>query len=383
LRKLVKAGILLVLDECHAGKNNSDQTYAIGALMNCIVEMCEQDKECRSRVLMLSGTHFERDSKAINVVKSMGLLGYDVKDAQWALTRSRLVKLVKRLHPGEQIATVSKRADLDREIYRLFTKVVSQDLVSSLPSPVIDVNLDAKLGFYHMGDAHSEELLKDAVDKMEQALLKIRQSRGSGTQGEMIQGRADLMKAIQIAHESKVQLAIRLMTQELESDPSRQCILFGLYHDSLNEIAQGLARFGVGMLTGKQKKRGERIAVQKAFHASEIRVLIANVVVGGSGLNLQDYTGHRARSVFILPSYITDAVYQASFRAYRLGAKSDVKVRFLFSTKYRENCILDNWGKKTSVWTDLMPRQKAEGQSFLADLGRVEEVIPGVEVLSM
>jgi hypothetical protein len=301
----------------------------------------------------------------------MGLLPDDLKDAHYALKHSRLVKLTKRFNPRADIAPVSKRAELDKEVYRLFTRHVSLELASALPSPTINVELDAKLGFYQM-NPHDTEVLGDAVSKMQQALMKMRQSRGHGAQGEMMVGQSELMSAVMQAHKSKVDLTIRLMTQELDADPNCQVILFGVYRESLFHVAEGLSRYGVGILNGETKMQ-DRAHIQAKFHAGSIRVLVCNVQVGGAGLNLQDKVGNRLRITFLWPSYLGDSMYQAMYRTYRVGAKSRVKVRFILSEKHPEQCLLDNWSTKTKVWKDLLTRQVGEGQLFLADLPRVVE----------
>src|SRR6202000_2463805 len=50
-RQIVKDGVLFVVDECQGAKNSTDQTRAIGAMINHIVE-----SGSRSKALLLSGS---------------------------------------------------------------------------------------------------------------------------------------------------------------------------------------------------------------------------------------------------------------------------------------------------------------------------------------
>jgi hypothetical protein len=129
------------------------------------------------------------------------------------------------------------------------------------------------------------------------------------------------------------------------------------------------------MLTGSVRKSSDRQDILRRFQSGQLRVLVANVVVGGAGLNLQDKLGGRQRTTFLLPGYNAELMYQSMYRTYRYGCKSDVKVRFLFSAQHREQHILDNWKGKDRVWAKQLTRQVQEGQLFLGNLLHEEEPI--------
>jgi hypothetical protein len=379
LEQIVRSGVLCVFDECHAGKNSSDQTRAIGAIMQTLVRLSEQPLgvgERRSYALMLSGTPFERHTKCVNVLQSMGLIGNNVSRARDALEQSRLVKTVyAALRPDVSyyVPWIDTREQLDEEVFKCFTRTdVGSALSSAMPSPVLSsVSLDAKLGFYNLDTKE----MADALSQMNEARQLMSMASGRGTQGDLMVAMSKLTRSVQMSHMAKVDLAVRLMREVLDSTPGTQVILFGTYLDSLNAVSSRLSEYGVGMLTGSVRKSSDRQDILRRFQSGQLRVLVANVVVGGAGLNLQDKLGGRQRTTFLLPGYNAELMYQSMYRTYRYGCKSDVKVRFLFSAQHREQHILDNWKGKDRVWAKQLTRQVQEGQLFLGNLLHEEEPI--------
>ena len=355
-------GVLLVCDESQSVKNPSDRTAAFEALARCIV----RSKTTRARVLLCSGSPFDKEPMALRVCQATGLLGLDLSDAASAFASSRLVALCDRHAPKAFIRnrgrTITKRKDLNAEVYHAFTRVVVPLLSSTLPSPVLDVKMDAAVGFYTTRPEH-QSALRDAMASIRSAMHDEEQSN--------LAAQALIGLALQQAHLAKAEMTTRVAARWLEADPRNQVVVFGSYHDSLNAIAAELARFEPQMLTGLVK---DRAAVVARFQSGERRLLVSNTTVGGAGLNLQDKLGGRKRLVLILPTYHAIDQYQAMYRCYRIGAMSDVTVRLMFSREVAgEQTLLSSLAKKGGVLRDLLTVQVKEGQKFLEDNTHLRE----------
>ena len=122
--------------------------------------------------------------------------------------------------------------------------------------------------------------------------------------------------------------------------------------------------------------RRERKEIVDQFQSGENRLLIANIAVGGTGLNLQDTHGDRPRCVLIVPNYHATDMFQAVYRCYRKGAKSDVVVRLMFGEDARNELnLLKNLGEKNGVWKTIMD----DGRQMLLDCKHVYETEDGGE----
>ena len=373
----VKKGVLLVADEAHNLKNLSDKSAAVQELIRVVVEewdggFRERDVDdpgsatlSRSRVLLLSGSLFDKPEHATRMCEVMGLLPAGERNPETAWRTSRSAK-----HWGRLMSlTWSSWGAFETFVWKDFTKVVMGHISSSMPLPDLSPwTMDMAMGFYRMSDADLLEM-EGAVDDLVAA-------REDGADG----GLGAITEALKRAHRAKVDMTVRLVGQWMDSDPNAQAVVFGWFKESLDSIVEQLSRFNPLLFTGKTLKR-DRSDIVARFQSGERKLIVANMKVGGVGLNMQDLHGNRPRRIYMLPTYFATDMLQAAYRCYRRGVKSHVVVRVLFAQgAEKELQLLANMQGKGKVWQELMPAQVEQGKKFLEDNPHVEETDDGSEV---
>jgi len=376
--RLLHNGILLVLDESHRAKKNSERTLALSALVNCLVNTPGH----RSRCLFLSGTQFDLASHVQTVCRSMGL----IESNQVNLTDSRLVQFARLFQPEHRLIqpnvvrslyTVRERLKF---IYRVFIHILSPRLSSATPKLQIPVNMDVRIGFYRM-PKDDELLIRESMLRWNMAIQQP---------GRFPKRLSEMTRAVHQTQLAKVQTVVRLVKNVFDENPGASVCVMGTSIDALDAIAFELQSLFTWtedernmesfvpvshVLSGRMKPCRQQRVIEE-FQNGKCSILVANLEVGGEGLNLQDRVGNRASWVFILPSHHATSMLQGIYRFYRLDTKSDVVVRLVFCRSknrlgvdvHREKALLDNHKKKDRVWRDLMPQQDEAGAQFLAGL---------------
>jgi SWI/SNF-related matrix-associated actin-dependent regulator of chromatin subfamily A-like protein 1 len=124
---------------------------------------------------------------------------------------------------------------------------------------------------------------------------------------------------------TKVPGTIELLHDELESDPAHKVVVFAHHRDVIRGLADGLAGFGAVVLTGETRPAERQAAIDRFATDPTCRVFVANLVAGGTGINLVA----AAHVVIVEPSWVPAENQQAIARCRRIGQQRSVLARFL------------------------------------------------------
>jgi hypothetical protein len=106
------------------------------------------------------------------------------------------------------------------------------------------------------------------------------------------------------------------------------------------------------------------------FQANKSKVMIATIQSGATGINLDDTTGMRPRTmVMVTPPFTANDMAQAMGRVHRLNTKSNAKVRGILS-----DTEIDRWNAEL-----LQKKFKALGATAGGESGRGTTAVGGVE----
>ena len=124
---------------------------------------------------------------------------------------------------------------------------------------------------------------------------------------------------------AKAGSVVDLLAAELEDGALDKVVVFAHHRDVVDQIAEGLERFGVRTITG-ETPAAERTARVKAFQESgNVRVMVSNIVAGGVGVTLTA----ASEVVFAEQSWTPGENAQAADRCHRIGQTERVRVRFV------------------------------------------------------
>ena len=384
--ELAKKGILLVLDEVHNIKNNSDQFKACKALTTALLSIGG-----KSRFAILSATPFDKEDHAVNLLRLMGFIQSTKlfifhKDTQsiQLIGAQELINICRHFNNVKTTQVLRtnppNRNNIPHICYRLYVEVIKPRLVSSMSSPIIPVEKDAKNGYYRMEDDDRKALI-DAIHELSKA-SRFNIHTQAIEEAKLEWG--GITKALMHIEQSKTNLLIRLARTQLESNSMCKVIIFVNFTEPLLRICKGLDKYNPLKLNGETTIR-QRTSIIEAFHSDHSRrLLVANMKVGGNSINLHDTVGDRPRFTFIVPNYSIGELHQASGRAYRDGTMSKSTVRLVYGKTgtdglpdILETSILNALARKKDVLREILDQQVKEGVKFPGEYDVIYESLTG------
>lgn len=126
-------------------------------------------------------------------------------------------------------------------------------------------------------------------------------------------------------------------------------IVFSHFRDTLDKVASALPSNVFGPLTGSVPAAARQVLVDNFSKAAEGAVLVAQIIAGGVGLNIQ------AASVVVIcePQLKPTSEWQAIARAHRMGQLDTVQVHRLLSEASIDERIVDMLARKRALFEEF------------------------------
>ncbi len=368
LKERAKSGMLFVIDECQKIKNNSDQTNAVKAVIDEIIQA-----NSRSRILLLSGTPFEDTDMAVNFYRTIGFINqtklYDIRNGEFvSLGLEELIGNLDFFQPDQTEDLIKKYHPFVRDnvrafVFESFTEIIVPYFSSAMPSPVVDAKKDVGNGYYlFKGPTAAKNLAA-----LEEAIAELKSASSYNPDNQTVGDKKNLgqiTKALVKIEKAKVPLFVRIIKEELDKDQNNKVILFVNYRETIADVYAALKNYFPLIYDGSVTSRKKEEAIIEAFNQGDYRLLIANLRKGGISISLHDTVGNSPRKSFISPNYSILDMHQASSRTYRQNTKSDVTVRIVYGQASLESKILDALARKTENLKQILKLQAEEGILF-------------------
>lgn len=379
---LVSKGLLLVIDEIQNIKNISDQLFACKELIRPIID--NFNRGGKSRVLLLSGSPIDKKIQTVHLYRCFGIMIADKLSAYNPYTGTIMWQgmeeienyMSKHFGAGDvqcvratygEHCRVNDR-DLGEYCYRLFQMILKQYLSHSMAPINIDAKIVKNNAFYDMPEDEMEILIKG----IEMLKSVTRFDRRNGTVDHGNNGIAALRKiqrALTIIETSKIQLMVRVAKAKLASDPKMKVVICVNYTETINDLARELGMYGPLILDGRVSANNRLTILQKfQTPSTDYRLLIGNISVCSTGIDLDDQHGEYKRFCIVNPNYSTITLYQLSHRFHRSNTKSDSVIHFIFGKgDTLELPILNALAKKGQVMKETTELQVQGGIVFPGD----------------
>lgn len=379
LKSILAYGVLIVFDEFHSIKNDSDRHKAASAITRQILLTGGN-----ARFAALSASPFDKEEHAVHMVKFLGLIRY-----QKMFMTDQATKEFRGLGI-EELIQVAKKYDakttelillqfppsksmINKLTFKLFSEVILKNIGSTMPPPDIQFEKDVANGYYIMSEADIT-LLTTGIKTLSIATNYDDANRTVDTKNIDLGG---IQKSLMQIEESKIPTFTRLAKSVLEGNSKSKVIIYVNYKDTIEKLAINLQQFSPMTMQGKDSQK-TRDQIRVAFNSSPyFRLLISNTIVGGQSINLHDTVGDAPRTVFISPSYSIIQLHQATGRVHRVGLKSKATIRFVFGKEAsKEMHILDALARKKDVLRGviLTPLEEEE-EGYDMPNGRI--LLPG------
>ncbi|CAH6418237.1 Hypothetical protein HVR_LOCUS105 [uncultured virus] len=368
---LVNQGIMVICDEIQNIKNNSAQYKACNALIRPIITAGG-----RSRFGLLSGTPFDKEEHAVNLLKLIGyirahrLYNYIRETKELVLEGiQELIDACRFIDNNETERVLAEiplvRGKMNHLCYSLYTRVVKESISGAMAAPTdITGTFDVKNGFYNMTAGRGEEL-RAAIDELAAA---VRFNERTGT----AEIRADNIGAVTTAlvhiENAKGDDFARVATEILMQDKRNKVIISVNYTSTIEGIRNLMLFFNPLILNG-QVPAQKRAPIVRAFNENpDARLLIMNTSVGGVGISLYAPGQGSPRFMLMSPSYKLLEVTQAAARVYGPGMDTDAVVRMFYGK--------GNGGLETNILT-AMARKTQVLKGTLDDIVKRDLILPG------
>lgn len=358
--RCVNSSLLLVFDEFHNVKNENSQLHAAHALVKSVVRLVKNG--AKARIALLSATPADKKEYVSSIFKMLGIINSDKlyhynrgSKKYIPLGIKEAIDKCNQYDPDTtfHISTRTINKTTAKIIcHRLYKDVLKKYFTSSMPSPPITVEKDARNLYAIMPQADVKRLeagtrLFSAATNFDESIKEVNYS---GTNwGDVTASRMEI-------DASKISTMARLAQENLRENPHCKVVLFCNYVRDIKRLEQLLAIYNPLVMYGATSDTNRKDAISKFQEDNdEYRVIIANVKVGGVSIDLDDKFGGRPRIMYILPSYNFIDQYQATGRIYRKGTKSDATIRFLYSKEFPyETGILNSMAMKSNVARDMV-----------------------------
>jgi len=372
--ELFKKPFMLVFDEFHRIKNKSQRSLACSVLTRSALKAGTY-----TRIAMLSASPYDKVDHIINLMYTMGFMTHKKLSQYNPTTKTLELKAIAeaiyfgKIYNREITETLianteSYKGTYGREfIHQLFIRVFKPELVSSMPPPNIDTELDIKNGYYKCDTKKQEELVLKAVESLSTATSWRKETDSIARQDNFV----EIYKALASLEEAKLPLFVRKAREVLEESGYSKVVIFVNYLGNLEYLKHELEEYGVVDIQGKLTT-DQRVANQERFQEpnTNVRVMIGTTATGGVGINLHDTDGRFPRTMLIVPNFSIIDLHQATGRIYRVGTKSNATVRFIYAdVASQETRILNALAKKSQILKEMLDTQVDAGVKFPSDYG--------------
>lgn len=368
LLKIVQDGALFVVDEIQKIKNDVARHRAVREVVKTVITVPSQ-----SRCALLSGIPVDQPSQIINLIRVLGL---SINQKMYHITRLRQLSIK---NTGlEEFITNSRKIDskttenvlnkypmdvdnVDNIVLDLFLKVVKPHYMVSMDPIKFDYDIDIKNGYYIMEPEDEQNLIKGIkeLDATSKELFAKKATIGFNK---------SITTSMMRIENSKLNIVTRNVKFELNTNPRVKIIVYVTYMNSIDTLETNLNDFNPLILKGKVPPDTRTKIINKFQLDPSRRLLLANIIVGGTALSLHDTVGDSPRYMYVIPNFGITDLHQATRRIIREGLKSDVKIRFVYGKGHvLETNILNNLARKTAFIGKILDKQVEANIEFPGD----------------
>ena len=306
-------GSLLIFDEFHKCKAHASQN----ALMLAAA------KTQGMRTLLLSATPFEDPTE-------MKAIGYTLGLHRWADFYSWSLQHGCKMDQWKQLVfDTSDSTSLNKINARLYSTVAHKLTREDLGAHFAECTIDyTPLDFDDKGEI--QKILREVEGPLMALADRVFHD------GDDAIAIVKILRARQRVELLKVPLIAQYIEEYIAAGMS---VFVALNFSESIEALKALIKAPCVEIRGGQSATARQNAIDQ-FQTNRVRVCLANVAAGGTGVSLHDMEGGYPRISLISPSYNAKELQQALGRVDRAGAKSNVIQRVLTAAGTVEETIL-------------------------------------------
>jgi hypothetical protein len=344
---------------------------------------------CKSRILLLSGSPMDKEVQVVHFFKTLNIMKHDklavynpqkwdmmwrgmeeIEDYHRINFNASDVLAVRNSYGG----TKPNHKLLHNYCYKLFNSVFKKYASSAMIPESVKTSIFKRNAFYTLGVDHEIELLVKGVTLLSNATRFNISNNTVDFNHDGLEALRGIQRALLMIETAKIGLFYRIADSMLNENPNTKIVICVNYTATVEDLMDLLSDWSPLRMDGSlsAKQRGEVI---KKFQSpnNDFRVLIGNVYVLSTGIDLDDQHGNYPRLCLVSPNYSTITLYQLSHRFQRAATKSDATIHFTFCKEATELAILNALAKKSNIMKEITDTQVKSGVVFPGDYDIWEE----------
>lgn len=380
-----RGGVFVVFDEVQNIKNTgSDQWSACCALLR------EVWKSEKSRAVLMSGSPIDKAEQCVAIIRALGIMGdhtalctYDIQTrmhdfgGMQAVTRWCDERSPKKL----RYFYTDKKSCIEIA-YRLFQNIIKPVLSSAMIGKKAEIG--GGVGGDGVGTAGTVVLEKyngmfkvpedvafrlgDAVEYLARAARYNAATEGINVSQR--QNMAGITAALVEIERIKTSMFVRLADAALVENPKRKVVVCLNYLETIANVRDALYIWEPLVMTGANTAQERQDIIEKFQEPNgKHRLLIGNLSVLSTGIDLDDKHGGWERVCYVSPMFSTITLYQLGHRFQRMDTHASARARLymVYAQGQPEVNILNALQRKGQILKDTVKEQAEAGVVFPCD----------------
>lgn len=375
LEDMVDAGLLLVFDEFQHLKNITAQFAAAQSLIGALCG--------KSKAVLLSGSPFDKQEHAINLFRTLCVMRlpdvqrYNPRTRKYKWTGAdEIVKACSKVDDAKTSRLHSQYCWSPHHLcYKLFQDVFRPAVCSCMLHPKMTTKVVKRNAFYEMRDQETLRALQDGIADLKNV---SGWDPNKGTVNFATTSIAARMAGLSLAmlaiEQAKADTMVNVVAQRLKDYPSEKAVICVNYTSTIDHLLSGLSEHQPLLLDGRVDKT-HRAGVIEKFQAEGTlhRLLIGNMHVCSTGIDLDCKTGKHPRFCLVSPNYSTLIMHQLGHRFVRLDSKADAILHVVYIEQAHELQVMSALARKGTVMKETSPDQVQAGVCFPGDYPEYHE----------
>jgi hypothetical protein len=333
-----KGELLFIFDEFQNIRNGTSYTtIACREMMKHILHNKHGNK-----MICISGTPFDKMEQIVTFYRNVGIQTHDeLVIHNWHTGINTYKGYAEIIDYCKKIDVENSNIGFYNEIktnqymraetckqraYQLFLTTILKHLSSHMKMTQKNKHKITNINAFYPLSPEFDKICLAAINR----ILSLMNDDGSVVDH---QKRVNVFKALPILEASKLEIFETEVTRALQQSPNNKIVCALNYTDNIDDLMKRLEAFKPQRLDGSVNTNKRADIIRKFQEPNnECRLLICNITVIATGIDLDDKNGGYPRKVFVSPTYKIIDMNQLSFRFLRsLDTKSDTLIKYIYT----------------------------------------------------
>lgn len=351
----MREGLFIVFDEYQKARNGEKLTQK-----SCVA-ISKHVKGTKSKIGAPSSSPLDLDDQIIGMVKMLGFIKHTELLEETFVLNNKIPDSINIVDISTELLCACKDIirDYDADVNDIMLPAVVnknnvihfiKHITSKIILPVISRRMESDFKHVHTIENKFFDIEPNHLSDMIKASEHLKRSIGIS----MFNGNKNGIRQAHNIYDMTTELVrVNIIAEEVKKllmkTKNSKCLVFLYHYESINKFCELMYEYKsiIAVYNGKvDKKTRSKIQTKFQTQNNELRILVLNPTVGGTGKSFDDTYGDYARTVFITPSMRFIDTYQACFRASRINtaSRSTTYIVFVNNAPYekeRMHKILD------------------------------------------